>query len=162
MIFYKKLNLQQIYINELYLKQVEIMRKINFFFLGKKYENIINLKFFQLLNSMNGISLKRFVYFFTTELEYSFLYFSIVINVEKIFNLQQILRNLLLNYELNKIILKNCKYKQINGLYQGERLKLNLPNRGQRTKTNAGTVKQKRQSSKLSGLVKNVNRKRKK
>lgn len=153
--FIKKLDLQSRNINIIYFSQKERIKKINFYFLNKKYENVDKLKIFQLLNDLYGIGLKRFIFFFNSFLGYSFLYLLILINIEKIYYLQQEMRSLLLNYELIKRVTKNLKIKQYIELYQGERLKLNLPIRGQRTKTNAGTVKQKRQNSSISNVKKN-------
>jgi small subunit ribosomal protein S13 len=152
--FIKKLDLQRQNVNILYLVNKERLNRINFYFLNKKYDGVDKLKIFQLLNDLYGIGLKRFVYFFSSFLGYSFLYSLILINIEKIYYLQQQIRVLLLNYELMKRVSRNLKIKQYIGLYQGVRFKLNLPIRGQRTKTNAGTLKQKRQNYSIVNVKK--------
>lgn len=143
-VFIKRLYIFMNDVNNMFLIQKDELKLINFFFLGRKYENFWLLKFYNLLNTIYGISLKRYILFFISYLGYCSSYLIIFLEKEEMFELQNKMRDLLINYELQKVISRNYEIKEQLGLYQGERHKFLLPSRGQRTKSNAGTLKQKR------------------
>src|SRR5579875_103887 len=129
---------------KMFLFQQQKLRNVNFFFLVKKYINFFTFNFYNLLNYVYGISLKRYILFFISYLGYCISYLVMFLDKEEVYILQNQIRKLLVDYELQKRVFRNYEMKKQLGLYQGERHKFLLPSRGQRTKSNAGTLKQKR------------------
>jgi small subunit ribosomal protein S13 len=135
--FYLKSNLKQknFLINK---------KKITFFnFLGKRYNGEFVLLTF-LKNVIFGLNLKRFLKFFCFFLGCSF---SLKINflpIDKLQLLQKFLFISRINNNLKKIINVNLHQKKKFNLYMGIRQKLNLPSRGQRSKTNAKNSKKRK------------------
>lgn len=145
-IFIKRKKIQLNDYKILYKNELNNVKNVVFYFLGKKYDKFEKLKLYQLLNLVYGINLKRYTLFFSSQLGYIKTRFSLLLSLNELHKLQTILRQLFVEYELLKAQLRLYDRKiQIN-IYQGIRHKLFLPSRGQRTKTNAGTLKQKRKN----------------
>lgn len=136
----------------MFLTRKQIKKQLGFFlkrkkginnisFLGKRYNMLIYLKmiyvnifglgiknYIRRIFCLYGINLNLSSYFFNLD----FLYYS-----------QVILRDCLINYDLIKYITYQITYKKKILIYSGRRHFLNLPTRGQRSKTNAQTQKKK-------------------
>lgn len=121
-------------------------KKVNFLFfnfLGKRYNGEFVLLTF-LKNVIFGLNLKRFLRFFcfflgcSLSLKINFLAFN------KLQLLQKLLFTSRINNNLKKLINLNLQKKKKFNLYMGIRQKLNLPSRGQRSKTNAKNSKKRK------------------
>lgn len=144
--FFRKKEMQ---LNLLKKQNVKNSKQLNsiLYFLGHKFKYNINTKLGFVLNAVFGISIKKFIFYFLSLVGYSYNYGILVISVYIFQKLQLIIRTLFLNYELRKYISYNILVQKRLKLYSGMRHTLFLPVRGQRTKTNAGTQKQKKKSS---------------
>lgn len=148
------------------LKKLENKQKkqnfTEFLFLSKTQK--LNLSLFKLLNiNVYGISIKRFIYIFGTLLGCGVSLKILNLKEEFILYLQKLLRQSLLNNELKEYIKQKKEFKWFLQLYTALRQKQNLPSRGQRTKTNARTNKQKQKGNIIGIKSKmHINKKKKK
>lgn len=143
--FFRKKEIQISLLKKQNTKNVKQLNSI-LYFLGHKFKYNINTKIGFVLNAVFGISIKKFIFYFLSLVGYSYNYGILVISVYVFQKLQLLIRNLFLNYDLRKYISSNILLQKRLKLYSGMRHTLFLPVRGQRTKTNAGTQKQKRKN----------------
>lgn len=125
-------------------KNIHLQNKSNnlFSFSGKKYQHSVKITLLGVFLNIFGISLKRFSRYFSARFGNAMNTPILFIGVSVFHRLQLMFQKLYVNYELKKMISANLNLKRKLALYQGYRLGvLFLPIRGQRTKTNAQTVK---------------------
>lgn len=120
-------------------------------FLGKKFTYGLKTRLVDVMNCIFGVSIKKFVLFFLSYYGYSINCLLIMSPIEIFQDLHRKLRFLFVNFELRKYIRNNIAIKFKYQIYTGIRAALLLPSRGQRSKTNAGTVKRLRHSSSKRG-----------
>lgn len=139
-----------------FVKKEDLRQKVNsqkaaevrnsyekFFFLGKTFKYYFNVKLMVILRSIYGISIKRFVFFFSSLVCSSINRGIVFIDADRFYKLQVAFRSLVLDYALKKQDFENIQNKIDLRLYAGIRFLRNLPLRGQRSKTNAQTMKKK-------------------
>lgn len=118
-----------------------------FFFSGKRYLFGLSVYISKILKQVFGISLKRHIKYFASIVKVGLNVSIVFIKNYEFQRLQLYFQKLMLNYELEKRIGSNIKIKRQLNLYQGVRSTMSLPIRGQRTKTNAQTMKKIRHRS---------------
>lgn len=112
-------------------------------FIGKRHK-LYNLYSYVLNLSIYGIGIKRFLLYFIHSYGFgrNIRFYRVPVSILQ--EIQNSIRFLLLNLDLKNFIKRNIFFKRRIQVYQGIRSMLNLPQRGQRSKTNAGTNKRKR------------------
>lgn len=143
------INRKKVKVNIIKKFTVKLAKKKNdvFFFSGKRYLYGLSIYISKILKQVFGISLKRHIKYFASMIKVGLNVSIVFIKNIEFQRLQLYFQKLMLNYELEKRISANIKVKRQLNTYQGARGLMSLPIRGQRTKTNAQTIKKIRQKS---------------
>lgn len=141
--FIKKIDLKQRLNKKFLIDNSKYLNTI-VHFLGSKFNNTLLAKFGVILNSVFGIGYKKYIYFFISLFGLSFNYPLAFISMDVFQKLQYYIRLLFVNYDLKNYVLNSISLQKQMRLLTGVRHNLFLPVRGQRTKTNAGSQKQRR------------------
>jgi ribosomal protein S13 len=122
-----------------YYKYVAVSKTSDTYFLGKLVPADTSL--LRLLKIVKGVGLRRVLYLFSSLFAHSVSAKVIYVSDNFFLNFQVFLRKLLLGTHIFKKISRNLFLKRKFKIYQGLRYAAKLPSRGQRSKTNAGTIK---------------------
>ncbi len=143
------INRKQVKVNIMKKFTLKLAKKKNdvFFFSGKRYLYGLSVYILKILKQVFGISLKRHIKYFASIIKVGLNVSIVFIKNLEFQRLQLYFQKLMLNYELEKRISANIKIKRQLNTYQGARALMFLPIRGQRTKTNAQTMKKIRHRS---------------
>ncbi len=121
------------------LKFITKDKSNNIYFLGKVVSTSNTL--LQLTSLIKGLGLKRRLFLFSSLFGFGFSTIASLISDSFFLNFQSLIRKLYVGSFIKKQEFKNLFLRKKIKIYQALRYFTNLPVRGQRSKTNAGTIK---------------------